>query len=240
MDHDLETVGATLEREGYYVGLRLEPQLLAALLRRARISPCFAERRPGEPLMIKDRVSEADALASGIKVASYFDQHERWPELRAILEDATFQAIGRRYLGAEPVYQRGELLWSFPQPASALDQLKNAQVLHCDINDYRTLKLFFYLTDVNLGAGPHTYVKKSPNARTLVHQALGQRCASIADETLIETYGRDQVVTICGPSGFGFIGDPYYFHRGTTPTQTTRLLLQLELGYRRYRRWYFS
>src|SRR5690606_4897194 len=114
-----------------------------------------------------------------------------------------------------------------------------AQVLHCDINDYRTIKFFFYLTDVSAENGPHAYIKKSPLQRSALHQLLGQRCASLSEDDLMRKYGK-QLVTVCGSAGSGFAGDPYYFHRGTTPVRGERLLLQIEFGCRRYRTWYFD
>ena len=86
----------------------------------------------------------------------------------------------------------------------------------------------------------HEYIKKRPVRRTLKHQMLGQRCSDIPDETLVRTYGADQLVTVCGPAGSGFVGDPYYFHRGAHPSEGVRALLQIELGCRAYRTWYFD
>ncbi len=110
--------------------------------------------------------------------------------------------------------------------------------LHCDINGFKTLKFFFYLTDVDADAGPHEYIKKDLRGRTLRHQLLGQRVASLHEKALVLTYGEGSVVQVCGPAGLGFVSDPYYYHRGQIPTRTSRLLFQIELGCRRYKAWY--
>ncbi len=235
---DLAQAVPLLEREGYYVGLQLAPQTLAGLLSRAERETCFADRDQHMPFRIGELEDAERRYGRRIKLGSYFKQVETWPEFRAIRNEPMLQHIARQYLGCDPVYLRSDLMWSFPCWATEEERLANAQVFHCDINDFRTLKFFFYLTDVGFDSGPHEYIKKSSRARTLFHQLLGQRCASIPDGELEETYGRDQVVTITGAAGLGFVGDPYYFHRGTTPKSRARLLLQIEVGCKLYRTWY--
>lgn len=235
----LAEIIATLRDDGYFVGLSLRPELTARLVARATAATCYAERDPARPLTIGAHGDVAPASAAPVHVASYFSQQEAWSEFQEVREDPWLAAIARAYLGCAPVYLRSELAWSFPKPGvTRAERVATAQVFHCDINDFRTLKFFFYLTDVGLGGGPHAYVKKQPRPRTLRHQAMGQRVSAIDEAALLATYADNEVVTVCGPAGTGFVGDPYYFHRGTTPTETPRLLMQLELGCRRYETWY--
>lgn len=237
-EHSPKDAVTVLENEGYYVGLKLSEHALQRLLTRVRRATCYADRDLSLPFHIDDKEEAESVHKRRFKVGSYLTQQDEWPEFRSILNDPTLQSIAQNYLNCPPVFMRSEILWSFPLPVSEAERRANAQVFHCDINDFRTLKFFFYLTDVGPDTGPHVYIKKNPRQRTLIHQLLGQRCASIPDELLEQTYGKDQVVTLCGPAGFGFAGDPYYFHRGTTPTREARLLLQIEMGCKRYRTWY--
>lgn len=240
-DFDPSDAVETLRREGYFVGMKLRPALLAQLLENVRTTECFADRDRELPFLVGERGALEERLGRRVRVASYFGQQEQWPAFQALKTDPAIAAIARAYLGCEPVFLRTEIFWSFAgSQASRSTRLANAQVFHCDINDFRTLKFFFYLTDVGPNEGPHAYIKKNARKRTLVHQLMGQRCASIPDETLIEKYGKRQVVTVCGPAGTGFVGDPYYFHRGSAPSERDRLLLQIEVGCRRYRTWYFD
>lgn len=230
----------TLKSEGYYVGLSLAPALLESLLQFARSTPCYADRDPALPFMIENQEAMEQRAGRKLRVASYFDQQEELPALQQLRNDPFLRSLAAAYLGCEPVYLRSEIAWSFPVAANRSERRDMAQVFHCDINDFKTLKFFFYLSDVTAGHGPHAYIKKSPRGRTLLHQLLGQRCASVPEELLLQTYGHDRMVTICGPAGTGFVGDPYYFHRGATPVEGPRLLLQIEVGCTRYRTWYFD
>jgi hypothetical protein len=67
---------------------------------------------------------------------------------------------------------------------------------------------------------------------------LGQRIASLPEADLLDTYGGNGIVAVCGKAGAGFAGDPYYLHKGDTPKHADRLLMQLEFGCRRYSAWY--
>jgi hypothetical protein len=231
-----------LRREGYCLGLALAPSTVQSLTARCEAATTWADRDPKRPLA----PGVAGALARGagddrIRSATFRNQQEDWADFRAIRDDLWIRAVARDYLGAEPCYLRSELAWSFPVGGTDQQRLAMAQRLHCDINDYRTLKFFFYLTDVDAGAGPHSYLPKHCAPRRFRHQMLGQRSASIAEERLIDAYGGARnLVTVTGDAGTGFAGDPYYFHRGDSPTQRARLLLQVEFGRRQYRRWYYD
>ena len=238
--HDTATVIETLRADGYYVGFTLAPDVLSELMACARTFVCYGDRDRRLAFHIDDRAAFEQRLGRKLKLANYYDQQLEWPVFMRLNRDPWLKAIARAYLGHAPVVVRSEVLWSFSTPATTAERLKHAQVLHCDINDFKTLKLFFYLTDVGPNNGPHEYIKKRPVKRTLMHQILGQRCAGIPDETLLRTYGADQLVTVCGPAGTGFAGDPYYFHRGAHPSEGVRALLQIELGCRAYRTWYFD
>jgi hypothetical protein len=236
-DRGTAGVVSCLEHDGYYVGLRLAPHALATLHEKLAHVPCFADRERGLPFRVTEREEAERRMRRKFKTGSYFRQHEEWPVFQAIVHDPTLREIAQTYLSCVPTFLRSEICWSFPRQTNLAERLANAQVFHCDINDFRTLKFFFYLTDVGPGAGPHRYIKKGPRSRILAHQLLGQRCASIPDEVLEQTYG-EQTAVIYGDAGLGFVGDPYYFHRGDAPTERSRLLMQLEFGCKRYRSWY--
>lgn len=240
IDHKLGDVHKILWNDGYYQGIRLASEPLDTLLHFAKTHPCYGDRDPEIQFTIDQQKQVESELGRSFKIASYFDSHESCETFQKLKQDPLLRAIAAEYLGHEPKYHRGELMWSFPQAVTQEEKIALAQVLHCDINDYKTVKFFFYLTEVDLESGPHVYVKGSHRNRNLWHQLIGQSIASIPDESLIQNYGEEHVVTACGPAGFGMVGDPYVLHRGITPSKRARLLLQLEFGMNSYKTWYFS
>ncbi|MEO0352403.1 MAG: hypothetical protein AAF282_20370 [Cyanobacteria bacterium P01_A01_bin.15] len=240
LSDNLDKIHKTLRKDGYYQGLTLKPDTLKSLLNFAYKNPCYGDRDSSIEFKFDEREQVELALGRSIKLASYFDTHESCEVFQDLKHDSLIREIAAKYLGHEPRYHRGELMWSFPRIATHKEKISLAQVLHCDINDYKTLKFFFYLTDVDLESGPHVYMRGSHRNRSLWHQAIGQSIASISDQALIKRYGTNNVVTSLGQAGFGLVGDPYVLHRGTTPSRCPRLLLQLEFGINTYKTWYFS
>ncbi len=236
----LDQVLEALERDGYYVGFQLKPELLRELREHVATSICYADRRADMPFYVDERASVEEKLQRPLRVASYFEAQNEWPAFRTLRDDPFLAVIARAYLGSEPLYMRGEIAWTFPGERSQQQKVAEAQVFHCDINDYRTLKFFFYLNDIGEADGPHEYIRRDRRGRRWLHQLLGQRVASLPEGELQRSYGEQNVVRICGPAGLGFVGDPYTFHRGGAPAKDPRLLLQIEVGRKRYRTWYFD
>ncbi|WOD39053.1 hypothetical protein [Nodosilinea sp. E11] len=232
-------VAEIMQSQGYYVGFALQNCILQDLLTFAETMPCYTNRNPALPFFIKHREQCEQKLDAPLLVASYLDSHEACNAYQRLKTDPYLLAVASQYLNHPAVYLRGELAWGIPAPNTLTEKINMARVYHCDINDFKTVKFFFYLTDVGEGEGPHAYIRGTHRHRQLGHQWIGQGCAAIDDEVLLETYGRDRVHVVTGPAGLGFAGDPYCLHKGSVPYQKPRLLLQLEFGIYPYRIWYF-
>lgn len=232
-------VAALIEINGYYEGFALQPDILAELLDFAKTNPCYVNRNPSQPFYIDDREEVGRRLEVPLLVAGYLNSHESCEAYQAIREDDYLLDVASQYLNHRAIYMRGELAWGFPSPNTPEQKVKTARVYHCDINDYKTIKFFFYLTNVGEGDGPHIYLQGTHLKRRWGHQWIGQGCASISDRTLVDIYGSERVRVVTGPAGIGFAGDPYCLHKGTVPKDSSRLLLQLEYGMHPYRIWYF-
>lgn len=106
-----------------------------------------------------------------------------------------------------------ELWWSFPIVATPLKQLKAPQVFHYDMDDYRFIKFFFYLTDVDILNGSHICIRGSNINKKFYNQLLGVRCASKKDSETVNYYGSENIVTICDAASLSFAEDTYCFHK---------------------------
>lgn len=236
MDHDLGTAIQEISQDGYYVGLRLHPTQVEQILEFAYSNPCYGDRKAENLLHLT--TAEAVSAQNQYRVASFMYDQEACPAVQQIQRDPTILALARGYLQRDPVYVRSDLLWSFPADMDEAARLAAAQVYHCDLNDYRSVKFFFYLTDVGPGDGSHSYIKGTLHRRTLMDQFLGQRIASKDDQALLRTYGEENVRVLTGPAGFGFAGDPYTIHKGDNVTCNCRLLFQVEYSYHKYGAYY--
>ncbi|MCU0565980.1 MAG: hypothetical protein MUF49_05215 [Oculatellaceae cyanobacterium Prado106] len=227
------TVVAALKEHGYCAGLAIPPDLIQEIREYADQATCYGDRNPKLPFHYPEKERLEVALNRKFQVGAYLD-HD-CTAIEKVIRDPGILAIAAQFLGTTPTYIASELLWSFPIATDWTQQLKAAQVLHYDIDDYRSIKFFFYLSDVDHLSGPHSCIRGSHRNKKLLHQLLGQRCASIPDEKLIAVYGgKDNVVTFCGSAGYGFVEDTFCLHRGNPPQQKERLMLQVEYAMNSY------
>jgi hypothetical protein len=86
------------------------------------------------------------------------------------------------------------------------------QGFHYDLDDYRCVAFFFHLTPVDEFSGPHVYVKGSHKRKPIrMLLAPSRQCS---DQDMVMRYGAENVVTLCGPPGFGFASDPVWLSQG--------------------------
>jgi hypothetical protein len=226
---DVGAIAATIESDSCYQGLQLPEDVVQELVKFAGSTVGYINRDSQRPWRCTGTEQMGVDLPKNARVCSYMSNGKQSSTLKRLEKDAGILAIAAKFLGAEPVHMGSEISWSFPVPAeNHVQQREAAQVFHYDLDDYRFIKFFFYLTDVDMFSGPHTYVSGTHKGKKLMHQVIGTRCADIDDEKIVEHYGDRNVINICGKAGFGFVENPLCFHRGTQPTEKPRLMLQLE------------
>jgi hypothetical protein len=140
------------------------------------------------------------------------------PHIVSMMNRADLLRIAELYLGCRPTISGIGLRWSFPTDADET----GTQRFHRDADDWRLIKLFVYLTDVEDGDGPHEFVKNS-------HRTSGRfRLTPYSDREIDEDYGGDSIVRQVGPRGSSFIEDTWGIHKGRRPVKRARLLLDIE------------
>jgi hypothetical protein len=229
----VDAIVSGIRTDSYAPGIHLPQAVVQEILDYAKSAPCYADRNSAASFYYREKAQAETTLGRKIRLGSYFHA-QGCAAVRKLENDPAILAIAAQYLEAPPVHIASELWWSFPVEGTPMEQLKAAQVFHYDLDDYRFIKFFFYLTDVDLSSGPHILIRGSHKNKKLSHQLLGVRCASKPDEDIVNCYGAENLVTICGPAGLGFAEDATCFHKGTLPTQKERLLLQIEFAINNY------
>ncbi|MFB8788972.1 MAG: hypothetical protein U7123_09025 [Potamolinea sp.] len=232
-DINVDKVISGLETDSFALGINLPQDVVQEILNFAHSKPCYGNREHNFGFYYRDKEQTEARTGKQIRLGSYFGADD-CQTIKKLETDPGLLAISAKFLGATPVHIATELWWSFPASGTAIEQLKAAQVFHYDMDDYRFIKFFFYLTDVDSSSGPHVTIRGTHKNKKLSHQLLGVRCASKDDNEIIDSYGAQNVVTICGPAGFGFAEDTYCFHKGAVPTEKERLLLQIEFAINDY------
>lgn len=225
---DVERLVSQVEGAGVSFGLNLRPSEVQELNAWAMANPCWVDRKPELGFMPRDIERVRAALGRRFLIAQYFNARQKLPLLQRLSEDPVILEIAARYLGAPPKLVGTNLWWSYPGEADAAAKDYAAQMFHYDLDDFRFVKFFFYLTDVDATAGPHVAVLGShrhKHRKSFLDHLVVRR---YSDEEIEQDYGADKIVTITGKAGTGFVEDTICIHKGTTPTAKDRLVLQFQ------------
>ncbi len=228
---DPDAVTNALRRDGIWRGLALPADVAAGIQAFAEATPCFGNLDQSLEFFPSGHAAAERAFGRPILVGHYLDRVEDCPGVRIVRTDPLLREIAGRYLRAEPVPLSSRLWWSFPtaQPRDEAALVRAAQdSFHFDLDDWRTLKSFFYLTDVDGTAGPHVYVRESHRLRAPRHQLTLLK--SRPEQDIRAFYGPGRILRVQGAAGSGFAVDPFGYHTGTVAKERPRLMLDVEFG----------
>lgn len=221
-----------IRQDGFFHGLRLRQEVLQQLLSFASLATCFGEGNPDLPFHYGNKDSAERQSGRRFKLGKYQYALLASPVLRALASDPQLLAIAREYLQTEPVLIGARMWWSFAGPTDAIRERSAGQGFHYDIDGYRALAFFFYLTDVGPSNGPHIYVRGSHVKKRVRH--LVSMYKSRTDAEIENSYGLERQIVACGPAGSGFAEDIFGFHKGQHPEIGDRLIIQVRYGLRDY------
>jgi Phytanoyl-CoA dioxygenase (PhyH) len=172
------------------------------------------------------------------------DQVMRAPHVVDIFNDPRLIDLIEEYLGCVPTLYSLNGWWSFPanQP-----ELIYSQYFHRDIDDWRFVTLFLYLSDVDETTGPHQVVTGShtlEGMNTLLKkaEAAGREpgefnaAASFANSMgeqfshECERLFSDEIFNATGPAGTMYLVNTTALHRGLVPVASPRLVLWARYG----------
>jgi hypothetical protein len=141
------------------------------------------------------------------------------PHILRLANNPSILSVVSEYLGAKPTISNITLWHSFP---SKDHKPKNAEYFHRDVDDFKFVKVFIYLSDVGEENGPHVYVDGSSRSMKLLD------IKRYADEEVFSHFGTEKKRVVLGKKGDAFIEDTYGLHRGTPVKIGIRTVLQFE------------
>lgn len=166
------------------------------------------------------------------------------PELLSIGLDPDVLGCVAGHLGAPPLLLGIEAWVSFAKPDEDISA-RDAQLFHFDLDDYRFVKQFVYLTDVDEGTGPHVYAPTTHRPKEIRemrsrHAALNGGAPERFDEWYFGALRKtdDEVREICGvepvsitaPAGTRILANTEGLHKGAIPRTGDRWMVQFLYG----------
>ena len=174
---------------------------------------CYNRNRP--KLTARFKPTEAPI---GTHIAAYSDADTvNCPHVMEIANDKRVLRLVESYFKCRPTISNLSIWWSLKTDEAP----EEAENFHRDLDDWRQLKLFVYLTDVSDESGPHAFVRDSHR----IGKALAIR--RYTDEEVVSDFGADRIVTFTGPRGTCFLENTFGLHKGTTARAGDRLLFQV-------------
>lgn len=220
---------SALSTDGVFDDLHLPDEVTAGILEFALATGCFGNHDRNldlTPDAIAARQSSDNPITSG----HYFERAEQCDAVIRVQSDGLLHAVAADYLGPKAKIISTRLWWSFPTDAACSTEAapEPREMLHFDLDDWRMLKFFFYITPVDDASGPHLYLRGSHRRHVLKHQ-LSLTVGRPMDE-VVATYPEGRLARIFGPAGSGFAEDPYGYHAGALARAGRRLMLEIGFG----------
>lgn len=193
--------------------------LIDPLLTPAQIDEMNAYLRADELIAPDGRRFPADEVPAGVNVASYsLATMLRCPHVLGLMNDPRVLSMTTAYLGCAPTISGARIDWYRPHGEKPAD----VQRFHRDYDDWKFVKLFVYLTDVDDETGPHEYIARS-------HKRSGRvRARPYQPEQIAEEYGQQAFTRVRGPRGTSFMADTWGIHKGNVPVRAARVMLQVQ------------
>lgn len=170
----------------------------------------------GKHVVAQGRAMPLDQVPPDVTIADYsLLTVLSCPLIVTLINAPEVLGLAGAYLGCCPTLSSVGLRWSFPSASDACD----VQRFHRDPDDWRFLKLFVYLTDVDENSGPHVFVQGS-------HRSDVQIRARPYDLAHIEkNFGLEAAISVLGKRGTAFMADTAGIHMGKPPSNRPRLML---------------
>ncbi len=146
-------------------------------------------------------------------------------EMYRISGDPILLAMVQEYMGVPPIFNTPVAFLNSARANVTQKELSaTAQLYHHDLHRLQFVKLFIYLTDVDMDSGPHTLIKGTHRDRPREMWADGRH----TDEAITKSGLIDDEVNIVGPAGTVFLVDTSALHKGANPTSRHRLMAQVQ------------
>jgi hypothetical protein len=219
---EVKQIGASLKKDGFYKFPRQIPKELCDHLldfSLQKLGTSVSLQTPPPPETRFDRANPKSVRHQFSSSTLFEDE-----SIQQLCTDPYFQAIAAEYLGFNPVLDLLSMWWSAPGDAAL--QSRAAQLYHFDMDRFKFVKFFIYLTDVDTNNGPHCYVRGSHTRKPAALLKDGR----LTDEEILGHYATDELIELTGPAGTLLAVDTRGFHKGKPLLERDRLIFQIQFS----------
>lgn len=178
----------------------------------------FEKQNFYDPYGKKSGIFSALTPPKGISVAyCEFQATINCPHIFDIANSPKILALVAQELGCKPTLSVIQCCWSFANNSVR----RRDQFYHRDVDDWKFVKLFVYLTDIiKQTDGPHTYIAGSQ----LVPKFL-QYNTLFDDHEVLKVFDAQNVREYFGPAGTQILSNTFGVHKAGIPRTNDRIIL---------------
>ena len=212
-----------IENFGIFKGFNISKNLIDQILENIKNQKFFVNREKTKKILLNEK-KEND----GIYICRYLNPHKDLQLVRDIAYNKNILNIAKNYFKTNPIVQSSQIWWTFSnidKNGKYTNPPGNEFGYHYDVDDFKFLKLFIYLTDVDEKSGPHYFITKKGKKK--LDEYINRR---ISDEQASKKYN-DRIILLKGEKGTCFVEDTSYYHKGSNPEiNHSRGILQIIYG----------
>ena len=142
-----------------------------------------------------------------------------------IANDQKLKTVIDSYLGNKSTLQSANLWITRPSERNKASS-EAAQMFHYDLDTFKWLKVFIYLSDVDKNSGAHCALPGTHIPGTKHPNLTAKLYSRIKDDEL-DYYHNEKPVIFSGKAGTIIIGDTKSYHKGLPTNKGERMLIQL-------------
>ena len=208
---DVERASKELNDEGIFKDIQLPYEYIEKILSYCEKKQFNFNRNQNHKIHFNERMNQKN-----LYIMNLMNPHLECEIIDKIFRDEKIISIVKRYLGVTPKINSTQIFWSIPcfdENGKPVDTPNKEFGYHYDVDGFKFLKLFFYLTDVNdKYSGSHVFIKKNKKDK-LFKERIFRR---ISDERA-EKYYKNRIHNVTGKKGTGFMEDTSFYHKGNFP-----------------------
>jgi hypothetical protein len=225
-ESDVNEIVDSIRKNGFHsFDVQLNEEIFGSMVNFAKTEPsnCVDMSKKGVNYL-KDEVVFDPSNIRGPRYQFKKNRVAKNTEVRKILFDPTFRTIAGKYLRCKPILDIVTMWWSVPFSNKGTSQA--AQKYHFDMDRFKFLKFFFYLTDVHEDNGPHCYIRHSH--KSIPSQIRKDR--RIDDNELTNYFKEEDILELTGKKGTILAVDTRGLHKGKPLVKDSRLLFQVQFS----------
>ena len=195
----------------------------------------FTREMPGKirPMDGQDENARRSAIYDAARPAAVRYDYQQsdlldLPDVQDLLADPSLLALVQDYLGCAPSADVLGMWWhtAFQDHPDS----EAAQYFHFDMDRFKWLKVFIYLTDVGPDNGPHAFVRGSHRTGAIPAHILQRGYVRLTDEEVAEHFPAEDILAFSAPRGSIIVEDTRGLHKGVHVRAGARLILQLQFS----------